>query len=142
MVKKQRFEKENPDVLLKQVLASYQQFINVVKNKDADQLSKLIYKKERDYAQALFLDQEGTENQWATYMKTLNDPTLVMQPVEHYKMKFYGNGRLVALERTDCPNIGEPALRAKYKKDDRNKVRYFFYQLHKPEGSDTLELIH
>ncbi|CAM4221058.1 hypothetical protein SAMN06265348_107309 [Pedobacter westerhofensis] len=140
--KSRDLRKEDPDVLLKEVLTAYQHFINVVKNKDEDQLSKLIYKKEKNYAQALFLDKEGTENQWATYLKTLHDPTLVMQPIEHYKMKFYGNGRLVALERTDYPNIGEPALRAIFKKDDRSKLRYFFYELHKPEGSNTLELIH
>lgn len=140
--KSKDLRKEDPDVLLKEVLASYQQFINVVKSKDEARLSKLIYKKEKNYAQALFLDKEGTENQWATYMKTLHDPTLVMQPIEHYKMKFYGNGRLVVLERTDYPYIGEPALRAVFKKDGRNKLRYFFYELHKPEGSNTLEVIH
>ncbi|HEY0176305.1 MAG TPA: hypothetical protein VGC08_08000, partial [Pedobacter sp.] len=93
--KSQDLRKENPEVLLKEVLAAYQQYSNAIKNKDADMVSKLVYKKEKDYAQALFLDQEGTKNQWAAYTETLNQSGLVMQPFEHYKMKFYGNGRLV-----------------------------------------------
>ncbi|SDM39729.1 hypothetical protein SAMN05421820_103726 [Pedobacter steynii] len=140
--KSKDLRKEDSATLEKEVLAFYQQYINIVKNKDAGALAKLVYKKEKNYAQALFLDQEGTQNQWDSYLELIKDPTLVMEPVEKYKMNFYANGRLVTLERIDYPNIGEPALRSESKEDGRAVVGFYFCQLHKPEGSNTLELIH
>lgn len=140
--KSKDLSKENPDLLLKEVLASYQKYIEILKNKDEFALAKLIYKKEKDYAQALFLDKNATAYQWETYTREIKGPERRILPIEKYKMKIYGNGRLVTLERTDYPNIGEPTLRAEYGPEGDEQVVGLYYHLHKPEGSNTLELIY
>lgn len=135
--------KEDQAKLLKEVLAAYKQYGDIVTAKDSAGLGKLVYQKEKNYAQALFLDQQGTRKQWATYSTILNAKKLVMEPIENYKMKFYGNGRLVTLERTDFPYIGQPALRADVTNAQGEEyIEYYFYYLHKKPGIDTLELIH
>lgn len=134
--------KEDPVTLKKEVLAFYQQYINIVKEKDENALTNLIYAKEKNYAQALFLNQDGSQAQWDAYLDLIRNPTLVMMPLEKYQMNFYANGRLVTLERIDYPNIGEPALRSESQENGRTVVGFYFCQLHKREGSNQLELIH
>ncbi|EDM38118.1 hypothetical protein PBAL39_00847 [Pedobacter sp. BAL39] len=140
--KSKDLRKEDPDVLLKQVLAANQYFSNLITKKDEQGLQEMVYQKEKNYAQMMFLDQAATANQWASYTQNFKDPTLEMRPLEHYRLKFYGDGRLVTLERTDIANLGEPALRARYQENGRNMINAFYLYLHKPEGSDKLEVIH
>jgi len=135
--------KEDQAKLLKEVLAAYKQYEDIITAKDSAGLGRLVYEKEKNYAQALFLDQQGTRKQWATYSTILNAKKLVMEPIENYKMRFYGNGRLVTLERTDFPYKGQPALRADVTDAKGEEyIEYYFYYLHKKPGIDTLELIH
>jgi len=66
-----------------------------------------------------------------------------MEPIENYKMKFYGNGPLVTLEGTDFPYIGPPALRSEVTNAEGEEyIEYYFYYLHKKPGNETPELIH
>lgn len=140
--KSKDLRKENPQALLKQVLDTYQQFSSLITEKDEKGLQAMVYKKEKNYAQMMFLDQEATAYQWQSYRRNFTDETLEMRPIEQYQLKFYGEGRLVMLERTDVANFGEPALRARYKEQGSNMINAFFLYLHKPEGSDKLEVIH
>jgi len=139
----QDLRKEDPDALLKEILAAYKEFGDIVTTKDSVRLSNLVYQKEKDYAQALFLDQEGTKKQWDTYSSILHAKKLEMEPIENYKLKFYGKGRLVTLERIDYPYAGQPALRADVTDAQGEEyTEYYFYYLHKKAGSNKLELIH
>lgn len=140
--KSQDLRKENPEALLKQVLATYKQFSSSITNKDEKGLEAMVYNKEKNYAQMMFLDQQATAHQWESYKRNFTDEGLEMLPVERYQLKFYGEGRLVILERTDVANFGEPALRARYKEQGRNMINAFFLYLHKSEGSGKLEVIH
>lgn len=134
--------KEDPAVLLKEILAAYQEYGDLLKAKDAEGLTRLVYQKEKDYAQALFLDQEGSKKQWNTYRTMLDAKKLEMEPIENYKLKFYGSGRLVTLERKDYPYIGQPALRADVTDAQGEEyLEYYFNYLHKQPGSDKLEWI-
>lgn len=134
--------KEDPAQLLKEILASYKEYSDILTRRDSVRLSNLVYQKEKDYAQALFLDRAGTQKQWDTYRAILNAKKLKMEPLENYQLKFYGNGRLVTLERTDYPFIGQPALRADVT-DARGEeyIEYYMNYFHKKHGSDHLELI-
>jgi hypothetical protein len=134
--------KEDPAQLLKEILASYKEYSDILTSRDSVRLSNLVYQKEKDYAQALFLDRAGTKKQWDTYRAILNAKKLKIEPLENYQLKFYGNGRLVTLERTDYPFIGQPALRADVT-DARGEeyIEYYMNYFHKKQGSDHLELI-
>lgn len=134
--------KEDPAQLLKEIIASYKEYSDILTSRDAVRLSNLVYQKEKDYAQALFLDHAGTQKQWETYTTILNAKKLKMEPLENYKLKFYGDGRLVTLERTDYPFIGQPALRADVTNAQGEEyIEYYMNYFHKKQGSDHLELI-
>ena len=134
--------KEDPSQLLNEILASYKDYSDILTSRDSVRLSGLVYQKEKDYAQALFLDRAGTQKQWDTYRAILNAKKLKMEPLENYQLKFYGNGRMVTLERTDYPFIGQPALRADVTNAQGEEyIEYYMNYFHKKQGSDHLELI-
>jgi len=67
-----------------------------------------------------------------------------MQPLEGYKLKLYGGGKLVCLEQTSLdPRLrGELALWAKYKDEDGNVIgSYKKLYLHIPKGKSNFEII-
>ena len=134
--------KEDSAKLLQEVVAACKEYLDIIEGKDGKELAEKVYKKEKEYAQALFLDQKETKEQWDTYISNFKEPTLKIQPLEHFQMKIYGNGRLVTLQRTDYPNIGESALRADYKnKKGEDYEETYIYFLHRPHLGGTLELI-
>ena len=62
-----------------------------------------------------------------------------MYPIENYKIKFYGDGKIVALERGDV--LGYPSLIGSYKEGDRNKSNWFYLYFHRPKAGGPLEVI-
>lgn len=134
--------KEDSAQLLKQLLAFYKEYSDILTSRDSVRLSNLVYQKEKDYAQALFLNRTGTQKQWETYCTILNAKKLKIETLENYKLKFYGEGRLVTLERTDYPFIGQPALRADVTDaQDEEYIEYYINYFHKKQDRDHLELI-
>lgn len=134
--------KEDPNKLLQEIFASYKEYSNILTTRDSVRLSNLVYQKEKEYAQALFLDRNETQKQWDYYSTMIRATRLKMEPLENYKLRFYGNGRLVTLERTDYPFIGQPALRADVTDAKGEEyIEYYINYFHKKQGSDHLELI-
>lgn len=134
--------KEDPNKLLQEIFASYKEYSNILTTRDSVRLSNLVYQKEKEYAQALFLDRNETQKQWDSYSTMIRATRLKMEPLENYKLRFYGNGRLVTLERTDYPFIGQPALRADVTDAKGEEyIEYYINYFHKKKGSDHLELI-
>lgn len=134
--------KEDPNKLLQEIFASYKEYSNILTTRDSVRLSNLVYQKEKEYAQALFLDRNETQKQWDSYSTMIRATRLKMEPLENYKLRFYGNGRLVTLERTDYPFIGQPALRADVTDAKGEEyIEYYINYFHKKQGSDHLELI-
>ena len=66
----------------------------------------------------------------------IDDQKGFMLPLENYKMKIYGNGKLVTLERVDKSHLGESALLAIDEKENTLYTNYI--SLYMPEGSDEL----
>lgn len=65
---------------------------------------------------------------------------LTMYPIENYVMKFYGNGKLVTLQRTD--HAGESVLAGWYLDDSgKRKMKTFTIYFHLPKGKKELEVI-
>jgi len=134
--------KEDSPKLLQEVITAYQEYISILKDKDAQKVAEKVYKKERECAQAYFMDEEATKDRWNNYKTIFTIDGLELQSLEHYQMKIYGDGRIVCLERTDYPNINEPAIRARYKDEKgRGQVEYYYYYLHRPQPSSKLEII-
>lgn len=135
--------KENQQDLLKKVLAFYEEYADVFKNKDEGKLNSIIYNKEKELQQCFFMDRLIAQNHYKLYTVTLERPNAKVLPIEKYKLRFYGDGRLVTLERTDFPNVGEPVVRIQWKKgNEKNPITEFMYAyLHMRSGSSKLEMI-
>ena len=79
------------------------------------------------------------------YLEPFSIKTYKPEPLENYKMVFYGDGKIVALEQTsmDVRLRGEGALWGLSNDEDENA--YFHYRyLYLPEGKkleDGLEVI-
>ena len=66
-----------------------------------------------------------------------------MQPLENYKLKFYGDGKIVCLELTsqEAKMRGKSALWAKFGEGDEMMFDFFKFYLYIPEGEDELVMI-
>ncbi|MGO3183411.1 MAG: hypothetical protein ACTIJ9_11320 [Aequorivita sp.] len=134
-------EKVNQEKLLKDVVAFYENFGSLLQNKKESKIIELIQNKEQEVAQSLFFKKEDSGKQWEAYTESFENPTFKIEPMENYKLFFYGNGKIVALERTDFYSYGESPLRAIVSENGEEFIENFPLRLHIPEGSDSLEII-
>ncbi|WP_438712674.1 hypothetical protein ACSTS3_10680 [Aquimarina muelleri] len=83
---------------------------------------------------SMYVD-SATQNEWQNDLHDIfNDQKNRMLPIENYKMKFYGDGRLVTLERTDLDKKlhGFCVLISKYEKTYHNSnKKYLGQDLHR-----------
>ncbi|MGJ7031958.1 hypothetical protein [Niabella hirudinis] len=133
--------KEDEKKLLQEVLAANQHYLDLFKNKDINGIREMVYKKEQETQQANFDNREGSMENDAAYTGVLDLPGAEFLPIEHYKLKIFGDGRLVALVRADFPHIDEPVVRIRYTKNGKRKIRALYGVFHKPAGSGRLEMI-
>lgn len=131
--------KEDTSRLKTEVVAAYNALAGLIKAKDLNGIARLVYEKEKELAQSLFYNHENAEENVKEFMDTYGRDGLEMQPLENYKLVFYGP-RVVALERVDLK--GKSPLLAFYKGNDgRKKYKMYYCYLHKPKGSNKLEII-
>lgn len=132
----QDLAKEDTDQLLKEVLQAYQDLHAILERRDVNAYAARLYRKELEIATANFFTQPSdAEDLWNELEKTTDIKKML--PLEHYQLKLFGNGRVVALIRTDDQFKGECALIGE---TDRS-YRIFDVYLHKPAGSKQLEVI-
>ncbi|MFV0541235.1 MAG: hypothetical protein ACK5MZ_08370 [Aestuariibaculum sp.] len=143
-----QLDKENQKELEKEVVAYFEMLWNLFNKKDKEQINKLLDKKDSEIFTAWQFDEEEKEEQKKSFLTNMDNPTFIMRPLEKemYKMVYYGGGKLVGLECTAQTYRGKSALYSIYLKelsDGRKKRRKTHYPilLHKPEGSDKLEVI-
>lgn len=132
---------EKEEDLLKEVLSITEKYQNVFREKNTIELEKMVYNKELETQQANFDDKEGSLENWNTYLAAINLSNPEIIPIENYRIRIYGDGKIVSLERTDFPNIGEPVVRMRYIKDGRRKIKAMYALFHKPKGAKELEII-
>ncbi|WP_205529503.1 hypothetical protein [Taibaiella koreensis] len=139
--KGQDLQKEDSLALQREVLAYYQKYAGFYNEKNVEGIYSAVLAKERERAQYFFLDAEGCKETIKDYKEFLSFPSPNVLPVEHYRMRFYGNGKIVALERTDPPNKGEPVTRIEYKDKNGKTVTEFMYCYLMRNASGQLEMI-
>ncbi len=134
--------KEDPEKLLKETVAAFQSYGQLLQKGDMQKISEAVYTKEKEIAQAYFLDAAEIEDRTSRYATSLKNPTLKVQPLADFQMKIYGNGRLVTLERTTYPYRGQPALYADYKDEagEEYEKSYIVY-FHRPQAGAKLQII-
>ncbi len=130
--------KLNEEELKKQVVTKFEYFRNLLNKGKVD---KFIQENALGYEE--FVITNYYQKKWSEFDENIRelveDQEGFMLPLENYKMKIYGNGKLVTLERIDTPFLGESALLAV---DEKENTLYTDYiSLYMPEGTDELKPI-
>lgn len=133
--------KEDGEKLLQEVLEVHRHYLDLLKNKDIAGIEEMVCNKEQETQQANFDDQAGSMENYAAYTGVFDLPEATFLPIEKYRLKIFGDGRLVTLVRSDFPNIDEPVIRIRYLKNGRKRIKAMYGVFHKPAGSGRLEMI-
>lgn len=128
---------EDKDALLKEVLETYNHFREILQKKDIGSFLTKTKVRDAEIDKALYLSSAESKKDQAETSETIQNIVEVL-PIDNYKMVFYGNGRMVALIRTDEKNKDESALQAKLK--DKSTEIYELV-LHRPKKGAPLEVI-
>jgi len=138
--KSEDLTKIDSTVLQKQLLKEYQKFYQWIQNKNLNDIAKATLDEKKEYAQSLFFDKKDNDNMVNSFMKGWGQKGLTMYPIENYKIKFYGDGKLVTLQRAD--HIGDPVLAGWYMNENNSrKLKTFTLYFHIPKGKKELEVI-
>ena len=122
--------------LIAGLLPYYEKFKDIYQENNLDAYATLVYEKEKRLAQQFFFDAADSEKRWEKQLLEKNGRLVEngykMQAMEHYKLRFYGNGKLVTLVSTNLKKqgINKSALHAVGKRTTR--IHALFY---KPKGS-------
>ncbi|OXA94094.1 hypothetical protein [Flavobacterium hercynium] len=129
--------KEDKDKLLKEVEDFYKELIKYYDAKDVNALASKYYKRQFEIAQSHYqtkiYDSQIVVDAW---MKNVNDtkPFIFNQ----YVMRFFGNGKMVALVKTDKYYINYSSL---MREDAKGNYTYYGLMLHRPKPGAPLEVI-
>ena len=131
------------------VVAFYQKMWNIYNDKTKKDVQfPLILERERETAQSLYETKKGLNENLDAYLRPYTNSTYQLQPLENYKMVFYGADKVVALQQTstDIRLRGKLALWAKYQNEGGKSIRTSFpnLYLYLPQGKslkDGLQII-
>lgn len=137
----QDLRKEDQVRLEQEVLKYYQKYAGFYHEKNIAGILSAVMAKERERAQYFFLDQVACKETVTGYKEFLDFPSSKVLPINQYQMRIYGGGKVVALERTDRPNKGEPVTRIEYKDKNGKTVTEFMYVYLQRNTSGELEMI-
>lgn len=131
---------EDEKALLAELLAAYENYAGCFRKKDKASLQQLIQQKEKEMAQFFYLDKEEAAAHLSEYSDDFKLDYTVL-PIEKYRLRFYGNGKIAALERIDYPNIGEPVVRYIVKGPKGGETAFMYAYFHRPRPGAKLEMI-
>ena len=138
--KSQDLKKQDSNKIKEEVLKAYEEASNLIEDKMIEKFENKVLNKEKEVAQALFFNKKNSDEISNFYLKSFTNESLKMLPIENYKVIYYGNGKVVCLKRIDYK--GDFALASVYTNEKgEDRMINYNYLLHKPEGSDKLEVI-
>ncbi|WP_103867231.1 hypothetical protein [Aquimarina sp. I32.4] len=133
--------KKSKEKLEEKVLFFYKNLKEKYENQKGDEYLTIIDKGIFNLFQANYFSEEEGKNKIKSKINFINKKKRKLAPVDNYELKFFGEGKLVALKRTDGNNQGEGVLRRYYTKNGVRKVQIEEILLHIPEGKEELEVI-
>jgi len=128
--------KEDEKQLQKEAFAIYERYRKATETHDINAIAGMLYKRQVENSQAYFsATKEKNDTFWPKLEET--NQIIKMYPIEKYTMAFFGDGRIVALVRTDNEFRGEPAIIG----ETENTVRVLPIYLYRPRPGAPLEII-
>ncbi len=132
----------NPEKLEEKVVDFYKNQLTLLKEKKLEEYFSYLDLREKETRQSLYFNKKELQQILDLYLDPFTIPNYQMQPLENYKLKLYGDGRIVCLELNSLDNDfrGESALWVKF--DDNGEIDDFFkFYLYIPQGEDELVMI-
>lgn len=127
--------KENQDELLKQAVAAYNNFRNILIKKDIDNYAALMYDKEVELAKAFYWDTlTDSKERWEEMSATVSEKREILH-LKDFKMVLYAGGKVLALQPTS--QMYKDYLSAIHAQTDNDDIQISF-MLHKKAGSNQL----
>ncbi|TPN82962.1 hypothetical protein [Aquimarina algicola] len=140
-----KFDKKE---LEKQVLKCYKNYLSVYKNKDLNNLLKLLYESEIRRRKSQYQNKQKINRVLSELEESLNYENKEFQPIENYETQFYGNGRIIALKHSSKKPVdfrlrGESAFWFTYEDGDDIMAYFPGVYLYLPKGQplDSLQMI-
>lgn len=131
--------KEKIENLTEEVEGVYNKYRNWMQNRQLDKIAESKLNAEKERAQALYYSKKLNEQYIESFIEGVGQIGIQMLPIEKSKIKFYGNGRVIALERTDVLEL--PSLVGEYEENGRMRMRYLYIYFHRPYPGAPLEVI-
>ncbi|WP_163408085.1 hypothetical protein [Flavobacterium ajazii] len=133
----------NKEKLEQKVVDFYKNQLTLLKAKKKEEYFSYLDLKEKETRQSLFFNKRELQGILDLYLDPFTIPNHQMQPLENYKLKFYGDGRIVCLELTsqESKMRGKSALWAKFGEGDEMMLDFFKFYLYIPEGEEELVMI-
>ena len=135
----EKFDTKKLSDLEEEVLSAYTKLGNDMTKKDVEAEYKFAKTRTTEMAVAMYLDKNAIEASYQNDTEEYNSKDFTIQPFENYKMVIYGDGKVVALERTDSKYKGQSALRAKFVNDEgKKRVNFYNLLLYRPVKNGPL----
>ncbi|KIA94524.1 hypothetical protein OA88_22070 [Flavobacterium sp. JRM] len=133
--------KIDKEVLLQNVLQYYHKTIDAFRDKDFDYFNTLYLKADTEWYQSQYFSESvRTKFQKALYQNSFN--SLEMLPLKNYKLSYYCNNTVIALESLSGHNKGNSMFSYQFVNNSGAKVvEWNNLFLHIPKGSKELEII-
>lgn len=127
--------KENQDELLKEAVAAYNNFRNILIKKDLNAYATLMYDKDVELAKAFYWHTpEDSKKRWDEMCSTVLEKREIL-PLKDFKMVLYADGRILALQPTS--EMYKDYLSAIHAQTENDDIQVSFL-LHKKAGSNEL----
>ncbi len=129
-------KQEDENTLEKEVIGFYNDMIKDYETKNLKNVGEKYYKRQLENAESLYLDQPQDSRK---LVEELQEDLNKKQDfkLEHYKMEFYGNGKVVGLIRTDGEFRGKSAFLG------LTDEGFYIYSLllYRPKAGEPLQVI-
>lgn len=127
--------KENQDELLKEAVAAYNSFRNVLIKKDTEAYAALMYDKEVELAKAFYWNTPtDSQERWNEMSGNILEKREIL-PLKSFKMVLYAGGKVLALQPTD--ELYKDYFSAIHARTEEDDIQVSFL-LHKKAGSNAL----
>ncbi|WP_062060109.1 hypothetical protein [Aquimarina longa] len=134
------------DILEQEILNFYQEYDKIIQNQNEKGWVEMIRNKETEYFKSVYYNDSQNEEvklRIAYHANPFDTELVESIPLDKYEIVFGGDGKVVTLKSTE--RLGMSAYSFAQNKDrngKRAKARTSYYLfLHKPKGSNKLEII-
>jgi hypothetical protein len=136
------FSKKDSLSLKEKLSNIYNEIILDYKNKKISKILKREFNRDKEIAQYDYLSKNSLLKETNDFVKSFDEFEEEYEPLENYKLVFYGNNKIIGLVRTDTRFRGKSAFIG-VSKDNLDRIVYSYYDLlfYSPKGSDSLEII-